>query len=156
MKTKSTHLTRKLEAIRERLNAQDLEELVAFLEDFDLKAPATKLEAVEKIMSLAERGGSWLQEIDKGYHAWNTPSEAPAPKLELPRAIPTTRAKLEADPRVDSVFVDESPFMRGESYRVLIYLADGYVAEDQTSTLYGRTIREAAQGLRGVTEGEPI
>ena len=64
---------------------------------------------------------------------------------------PTTTKQVESDPRVDEV----QRQTRCDDYNVIIWLADGYVAEDGTSTLYGRTVREAARNLATVREGTP-
>ena len=65
---------------------------------------------------------------------------------------PTTIKEVEADPRVDEI----QRQTRCDDCNVIIWLADGYVAEDGTSTLYGRTVRNAAKGLAKVREGEPV
>ena len=64
---------------------------------------------------------------------------------------PLTIKEVEADPRVDEV----QRQTRCDEYNVIIHLRDGYVAEDGTSTLYGRTVRNAAKGLAKVREGQP-
>ena len=68
-----------------------------------------------------------------------------------------TIAQINARPEVCSrtgVSID-SRVPKGDCYRVLIYLDDGWVADDGTSTLYGATVREAAKGLKYVRRGTP-
>lgn len=67
-----------------------------------------------------------------------------------PQNTMTTKQAL-AHPAV--LEIERNPGM--DDYTVMIYLKDGYVARDGTSTLYGATIREATSGLKHVKEGEP-
>jgi hypothetical protein len=64
---------------------------------------------------------------------------------------PTTIKDIEADPRVWEV--QRQP--GNEEYSVIIWLSDGHVAADGTSTLYGRTARAAASKLKTVKKGQP-
>lgn len=66
-----------------------------------------------------------------------------------------TIKQIEALPQIDSVEIDRSPSMRGEPYRVLIYLEEGYRSWDGTSTLYGATVAEAAKSIPRIEVGTP-
>lgn len=67
-----------------------------------------------------------------------------------------TKKQIESHPYVDCVDIDYSPSMKGDAYRVLIYIKTelGVVAEDGTSTLHGATLKEAAKGLSKIKKGE--
>lgn len=65
-----------------------------------------------------------------------------------------TIAQIKARPEVWDVVI-QPRVPKGDCYRVLIYLNNGYRAEDHTSTLYGETVRKAAKGLKFVEVGEP-
>lgn len=67
-----------------------------------------------------------------------------------------TIKQIESLPQIDEVVIDNSPSMRGDCYRVLIYIEDGWRASDGTSTLYGRTVKEAAQGIKDIERGEVV
>ena len=80
------------------------------------------------------------------------------PKTFYRNIIVMTKKQIEAHPYVDEVLIDNSRGMRGHCYRVLIYIKTelGVVAEDGTSTLYGRNLKEAAKGLAEIRKGELV
>lgn len=66
-----------------------------------------------------------------------------------------TRSNIEAHKAVHSITIKEGRVHRGDCYRVLIYLNDGYRGEDRTSTLYGSTLQEAGNNLAFIEKGDP-
>ena len=66
-----------------------------------------------------------------------------------------TRSKIEAHKAVHSISIQEGRAYRGDCYRVLIYLNDGWRGEDRTSTLYGATLQEAGANLAFIEKGDP-
>jgi hypothetical protein len=66
-----------------------------------------------------------------------------------------TRSNIEAHKAVHSITIKEGRVHRGDCYRVLIYLNDGWRGEDRTSTLYGSTLQEAGNNLAFIEKGDP-
>ena len=66
-----------------------------------------------------------------------------------------TRSNIEAHKAVHSIDIKKGRVHRGDCYRVLIYLNDGWRGEDRTSTLYGSTLQEAGTNLAFIEEGDP-
>lgn len=65
---------------------------------------------------------------------------------------PKTLKELEADPRVDEVAVED---MGWEGKRWFVYLAEGYIAGDETTTVAGKRAN-VLRAMRDVIEGEPV
>jgi hypothetical protein len=64
---------------------------------------------------------------------------------------PKTIKEIEADPRVDCVDVSRERFNR----YVMITLADGWVADDKTTTIWAERLTDALRSFKQVKEGQP-